>query len=104
MFSYDVTHLYKHSKLTLQQMSLGELVKVCYLPCVIYNFIKYIVPCINLLLCFSEIVLISSRVKYSSSDDITFSYFTIDDMTCSDIIVTLSTSNLIVEIYGFDVT
>ena len=41
----------------------------------------YYIPCINLLLFFSEIVLISSRVMYFTSDDITFSYFTSDDMT-----------------------
>ena len=40
----------------------------------------YYIPCINLLLFFSEIVLISSRVKYFTRDNITFSYFTSDDM------------------------
>ena len=61
----------------------------------------YYIPSLNLLLFFSEIVLISSRVKYFTSDDITFSYFTSDDF-CSDVIITLSISNQITEIYGFD--
>ena len=40
----------------------------------IYSFIIYLyyIPCINLVLFFSEIVLISSRVKYFTSDDIIF--------------------------------
>ena len=44
---------------------------VC-LWCLQKAFITYI-------LFFSEIVLISSRVKYFTSDNITFSYFTSDD-------------------------
>ena len=43
----------------------------------------YYIPSLNLLLFFSEMVLISSRVKYLTSDDITFLYFTSDDMTSS---------------------
>ena len=40
----------------------------------IYSFIIYLyyIPCINLVLFFSEIVLISSRVKYFTSDDIIY--------------------------------
>ena len=41
----------------------------------------YYIPSLNLLLLFSEIVLISSRVKYFTGDDITISYFTSDNMT-----------------------
>ena len=45
------------------------------------NNIIYYIPSLNLLLFFSEIVLISSIVKYFTSDNITFSYLTSDDMT-----------------------
>ena len=56
----------------------------------------YYIPCTNLLLFFSEIVLISSSEVISL-----FSYFTSDDlMFCSDVIITLSISNRIVEIHG----
>ena len=54
----------------------------CLTGCLLHTYHQFTISFL------SEIVLISYiRVKYSISDGITLSYFTDDDMTCSDIII-----------------